>query len=87
MTPPTLRTPRHKHRTVKVPDNKFGLAVIRVLRKPRYWTSDRTKVDASPYPYGVRMIFGMETYYLSALSVLHRWFGLTLDMRSWTEED
>lgn len=96
MTRATLSTPRHKHRMVRIPENKFGLAVIRLLRKQIYRTTDLVKVEASPYPYGVVLNFkaevapgelAQEVYYMSLLSVLHRWTGLTLDMREWTEKD
>jgi hypothetical protein len=73
-------TEGHKHRTVRV--RKGGL-IHRLLCKPLYWTDDRAKVDASPYPYGVYQYVSTdrEVYWLSALSILHRWTGLTLEVK------
>lgn len=77
-------TPGHKHRTVKV--RRDGL-VQRVLQRPLITTTNLPRVEASPYPYGI-LLDGQiqpdprEVYYLSALSILHRWTGLTLKVPS-----
>lgn len=83
-------TAGHKHRMITV--KREGI-VHRALTKPLYKTRNLKRVEPSPYPYGVliegeRIADGRlpeqpdprEVYYLSALSVLHRWFGLTLWM-------
>jgi len=71
-------TEGHKHRTVTLRVNtRLGGAVRAVLLKPRFHSTDLARVEASPYPYGLcREHLGC--YYLSLLSILHRWTGLTL---------
>lgn len=82
-------TEGHTHRTVTV--TKGGLA-YRLLTKPLWHTrttdhdASRAKldrIDRSPYPYGPcpnpdHSTTSVHCWYLSALSVLHRWTGLTL---------
>jgi hypothetical protein len=76
-------TEGHTHRTVTV--TKGGL-LYRLLTRPLWTTTNLRRVDPSPYPYGVlperpstRPMPPQPTrYYLSALSILHRWTGLTL---------
>lgn len=75
-------TTGHRHRTVKIRNQ----GLLRFLRTSLYQTTDRAKVDRSPYPYGVMVDLSAdnplgEIYYLSVLSVLHRWTGLTIDRR------
>lgn len=80
-------TDGHKHREVRInPNTHVGGAVRAFLCKPRYHTTDVPKVDASPYPYGMCRDHWSDNgvitcYYLSILSVLHRWTGLTLLMK------
>jgi hypothetical protein len=59
----------------------------RALRHPLYWVADPDelpRIERSPYPYGEKTrYFAGKPYtcwYLSALSVLHRWTGLTLEV-------
>lgn len=69
-------TEGHKHRTVGVPAR-----LVPLLRWPMYHTTDMAKVDASPYPYGpCEPSKGLDStcWYLSPLSFLHRWTGLTI---------
>ena len=77
-------TAGHKHRVVRVKPDGW---VLRALTKPLYWVCDPDelpRVDASRYPYGEKKRFlGGKAYtcwYLSALSILHRWTGLTLEV-------
>lgn len=67
----------HKHREVGLPQ-----WVIYLLRKPVYYQHDIDRVDASPYPYGekTRYVGGVRrpVWYLSTLSILHRWTGLAV---------
>ncbi len=54
----------------------------KILTLPVYWTDDMDKADKSPYPYGP----GCDQprgygWYLSTLSILHRWTGLTLETK------
>lgn len=73
-------TEGHKHRMVHVYDDS---RLLRLLRKPLIHNTSLRKVDASPYPYGPCYHHGYsvtgrnDCYYLSGLSLLHRWFGLT----------
>lgn len=75
-------TDGHKHRHVRV--KKDGLAV-RVLCAPLFTTTNFERIDASPYPYGptdeeaFRAGERDQPFYLSILSILHRWTGLTLE--------
>lgn len=87
-------TPGHRHRTLKV--NPDGMA-LRILTRPLITLGREhlERVEASPYPYGV-LIEGQrlrgnrlshlpdprEVYVLTALGILHRWTGLTLEPRS-----
>lgn len=79
-------TQGHKHHIVRAPR-----LIRRALTAPLWRTENLARVDASPYPYGVilngeRIPDGKlpkipdpaEVYYLSALSILHRWTGLCL---------
>jgi hypothetical protein len=76
-------TEGHKHREVRA---TRGSLPVRLLTRPLWWTTNTARADASPYPYGVVTTAGgfarpdgpTERYYLSALSILHRWTGLTL---------
>lgn len=71
-------TPGHKHREVRV--RRDGLR-HGFLTRPRWHSTDGVKVDRSPYPYGPctdPIHEERECWYLSILSVLHRWTGLTL---------
>lgn len=75
-------TTGHKHRVLTLHvESRTHMALHRVLRKPRFWTTDIDRVDRSPYPYGRGGISADENtdrFYLSLLSILHRWTGLTL---------
>lgn len=73
----TTETRFHRHWNLKVKKN--GLLYY-LLRKPVHWSGDLKKVETSPYPYGPLIVNGKETgwWYMSTLSVLHRWTGLTL---------
>lgn len=75
----TPQTKYHRHWNLKV--KKDGLLYY-LLRKPIHWACDLKKVDASPYPYGPLVLRGKPTgwYYMSTLSVLHRWTGLVLEV-------
>lgn len=70
-------TAGHKHRQITVENSRLR----KFLTEPRWWTEDVDRVDRSPYPYGVvPSPYGADwdLYYLSILSVLHRWAGLTI---------
>ena len=76
-------TTGHKHRIVTVRSGRVGRLVRRALSTPLVHRTDLEQVDASPYPYGpcaneYHNNRGRDCYYLSLLSVLHRWTGLTL---------
>lgn len=75
---------KHRHWVIKSFDSWW----VRLLRKPLWTVHDpdlRPKVDASPYPYGVVTEFHggkvRECYTLTPLGVLHRWTGLTLEVK------
>lgn len=68
-------TSGHTHRTISV--KRDGL-VHRVLRAHLFHTDNLARVDPSPYPYGECYYGG---YYLNLLSILHRWTGLTLELK------
>lgn len=80
----TKQTRLHKHWAVTVRSERL----MEFLRKPRWWTTDAARVDRSPYPYGVRTGAEIKTrhvsppapdhFYLSILSVLHRWTGFSI---------
>lgn len=70
-------TEGHRHRFVKV--KKEGL-LARVLSTPIYYSTDYDRVDRSPYPWGLPSPESRR-YYLSPLSIAHRWTGLTLWFR------
>lgn len=75
-------TTGHKHRHLKVKKNG---RLHRVLTKPLLMSTDLKHVEASAYPYGpVFPQMGMQcpVWYLSALSILHRWTGLTLETKT-----
>lgn len=89
----TAETRWHRHWEVRIdPSTRVGGAVLAWLRKPRYHTrttvyaASRPKLDRigrSPYPYGPCRESGHNTasvqcWYLSVLSVLHRWTGFTV---------
>lgn len=67
-------TDGHKHRHIKV--RRYGLMHV-WLTTPRSHETDIDYVDASPYPYG-KCPEHANCWYLSILSVLHKWTGLTL---------
>lgn len=72
-------TDGHKHWTIKV---KQDSRIVRFMRKPRLLTDNVRRVDRSPYPYGI-LVPPRDRhtwYYLSILSVLHRWTGLELEV-------
>jgi hypothetical protein len=91
-------TEGHKHRELRV--RKGGL-IQRALTRPLYHTrttdydASRAKfdrIDRSPYPYGPcqnpdHSTASVHCWYLSALSILHRWTGLTLRFPDDTPED
>ncbi len=84
-------TPGHKHRTVKV---KKGGLIHRTLTYPLKTSTDLERVEESPYPWGpvakrepISPGPGKkphpvppqpDAWYLSGLSILHRWTGFTL---------
>lgn len=84
-------TPGHKHRTVKVA--RDGL-IHRALTYPLVTSTDLRRVTESPYPWGPlpkrepisrgpgKKPYPVppqpDRYYLSGLSILHRWTGLTI---------
>ena len=75
-------TDGHKHRMITVSRN--GL-IRRVLTRPLLHTlGHNEQVETSPYPYGPcpkregPCYSHHDCWYLSALSILHRWTGLTL---------
>lgn len=76
-------TTGHQHRRVKV--RRDGL-VHRTLTRPLWHCMDVPRVDRSPYPYGP-CDEHRACWYLSALSVLHRWTGLTLELPDPPEEE
>jgi hypothetical protein len=64
------------HRYREVPVSRDSL-LARVFTRPVWHTRNLPRVDASPYPYGpCPGVIGC--WYLSPLSILHRWTGLTL---------
>lgn len=72
-------TDGHKHHVVPIRTRtRLGKAVLRLLRKPRWHTTNLRRVDASPYPYGPCDLH-RGCWYISVMSVLHRWTGLTLE--------
>lgn len=78
-------TAGHKHRVLTV----RSLWVYRAFRIPIWKTTDVARVDRSPYPYGAIPVVTDDSiefvYYLSILSVLHRWTGLAVRWKG--EED
>lgn len=68
-------TQGHQHWLLVV-DSRRKAVLARALRKRVFRTWDEEGVDQSPYPYGYDETDG--SYYLSLLSILHRWTGLTL---------
>jgi hypothetical protein len=75
-------TEGHKHREVRA---TRGSLPVRLLTRPLWHSRNLPRVDASPYPYGpCPGVTGC--YYLSALSILHRWTGLALRFRDDPEE-
>lgn len=74
-------TAGHKHRHVKI---RQGSRLHAFLTKPRYYSVDMAQIMASPYPYGPvypERGYGCPVWYLSILSVLHRWTGLTIEAK------
>lgn len=75
-------TAGHKHRVVRT---RAGSRLYRVLRKPRYVTTNQRRVERSPYPYSPlpsrERVVEPDRYYLSLLGILHRWTGLTLEVK------
>lgn len=70
----------HKHREVKV---RYPFRwYVRLLQKPLVVSRNLPMVDKSPYPWGPmpadEHVELPPAYYLSTLSILHRWTGLTL---------
>lgn len=68
---------------------KRGGLLTRALRYPLVHRRDLAAVDRSPYPYGPCALSPepARCWTLSALSVLHRWTGLTLLYEKEVEED
>lgn len=52
---------------------------VRLMRKPLVHSTNLTRVDRSPYPYGPCATHS-DCWTLSTLSILHRWTGLTLEV-------
>lgn len=81
----------HKHRIVKVPS--WSAWYVRALRWGILHTRNLLRVEASPYPYGPCPKRGgpckghEDCWTLSALSILHRWTGLTLYHEKPDEEE
>lgn len=87
-------TDGHKHRTLRVRKDGIRYGVLTKPRRhitvvpgtPAYWA-----LEKSPYPYGPcgahRWTPDRQCYYLSLLSILHRWTGLTLYFEDETEGD
>lgn len=70
----------HRHRLVLVKNRSAWW--VRALRYGIWHSmwfggSDFDKIDASPYPYGPCPLHE-QCYYLSGVSILHRWTGFTL---------
>lgn len=57
-----------------------SIRLVRLLRRPikRSLTTDFWKADESKYPYGMIQHPAGTVYYISPLSILHRWFGVVL---------
>lgn len=70
-------TEGHTHWVITVPQ-----WVSTLLRKSIWWSSNINQVDKSPYPYSPCLDHeDCQQWYLSTLSILHRWTGLTLDIK------
>lgn len=81
-------TAGHKHRNVVVPS--WDRWYVRLLRKPLVHSTNYVRVDQSPYPYGPctdercvnkYRLPRPDCWTLSTLSILHRWFGLVLEVK------
>lgn len=68
-----FKTP-HKHRYLYVKKNG---PMMRLLRKPIYYTEDDEKADKSPFVYTDDPYIG-GLYYMSLLGFLHGLFGVTI---------
>lgn len=70
----------HAHRHVRVPHTRVWY--VRALRAPLVHVRNRARVEASPYPYGECPYSPrpVACWTLSALGILHRWTGLTLEV-------
>lgn len=83
-------TTGHKHRVVRI---RKGSRLHVLLTQPLVWShEDLSRVDNSPYPWGPsnealfqRDPAAPQPFYLSALSILHRWTGLTLQPEEKTD--
>lgn len=87
-------TEGHKHRTVRIHKDDFLLKILTKplpFGKKNY--AQLAKVEASPYPYRTYINGSWvadknlptepgknEEYRLTMLALLHRWFGLVLDV-------
>lgn len=76
----TTETRWHRHWTWRPKSKRFAS----FLRQPRYITTDIAQVMRSRYPYGRLSETTPQMYYLSLLSVLHRWTGVVL---YWEDEE
>lgn len=76
----TTETRWHRHWHIRVPKNRLGQwFFLDFLRKPRWLSVDRAKVEKSIFAWGVRSMRRGDTLYsLSLLGVLHGLTGLTL---------
>jgi hypothetical protein len=59
----------------------FDVWYVRALRRPLYHSTDYAAVDRSPYPYGPCAKHGHFCWALTPLGILHRWTGLTLEVK------
>ena len=77
-------TDGHKHRHVVVPswDKGYVSALRRPLwHQPVFTQGTEDRVTASPYPYGPCEKGHDRCWVLTPLGILHRWTGLTLEVK------
>lgn len=73
-------TTGHKHRVIHI--KTFDVWWVRLIRLPVFVSRNRTRVDASPYPYApldnLHNPMRAHRWGLTTFGILHRWTGLTL---------